>query len=64
MCEAAEQTDLNWPLAVANFPAETDGEKRWKDGALRGISLCTAEEDKDHSRLIPDRSSQRSCRKQ
>jgi hypothetical protein len=49
MCEAAKQIGFNWPLAVATFPAETDGEKRWKNRTLRGIPLSKAKGDKNHS---------------
>jgi hypothetical protein len=42
MCEAAKLNGLNWPLAVANFPAETDEEKRWKERNLKGIPHCKA----------------------
>jgi hypothetical protein len=55
MCEAAEQTGFDWPLAVAIFPAETEEEKRWKERALTGIQLCKGAGDKDHFRIILDR---------
>jgi hypothetical protein len=60
MCEASEQTGFDWPMAVAIFPAETEEEKRWKDRVLRGILLCKAAGDKDHSRSILDRFSRAS----
>ena len=59
MCEAAERTGFNWALAVAQFPAETDEEKRWKNRALKGISLCKTGRDKNHSFSFLDDSRQR-----
>ena len=50
MCEAAKVNGLNWPLAVANFPAETDEEKRWKHRNMRGIPHYKARGDKNRCR--------------
>jgi hypothetical protein len=64
MCEAAEKTGFDWPLAVATFPAETDREKRWKNKALKGILLCSTGKVKNHSLLTPDRFPQKPLKRQ
>ncbi len=39
LCEASKSTDVNWVKAVSIYPAQTDGEKHWKERMLAGIRL-------------------------
>ncbi|MHC1724727.1 MAG: hypothetical protein AB9866_01685 [Syntrophobacteraceae bacterium] len=43
MYEASSKADLNLPLAVSSFPAQTPEEERWKNKMLLGLLLVSGE---------------------